>query len=113
MSHLLALLKDDVLIAILAHALIGASLVWDKVLLNNPGTKNLFSYVFWLGSMSVFGVILVPFGYNSPSFKVAALAFGAGVSTSSEFSFITKRSNVAKRQRRWLSWAAFRPSQPR
>jgi uncharacterized membrane protein len=79
MSHLLALLKDDVLIAILAHALIGASLVWDKVLLNNPGTKNLFSYVFWLGSMSVFGVILVPFGYNSPSFKVAALAFGAGV----------------------------------
>jgi drug/metabolite transporter (DMT)-like permease len=79
MSHLLALLKDGVLMAILAHALIGASLVWDKVLLNNPGTKNLFSYVFWLGSMSVFGVILVPFGYNSPSFKVAALAFGAGV----------------------------------
>ena len=79
MSHLLALLKDGVLMAILAHALIGASLVWDKVLLNNPGTKNLFSYVFWLGSMSVFGVILVPFGYNSPSFQVAALAFGAGV----------------------------------
>jgi len=79
MSHLPALLKDGVLMAILAHALIGASLVWDKVLLNNPGTKNLFSYVFWLGSMSVFGVILVPFGYNSPSFKIAALAFGAGV----------------------------------
>lgn len=79
MSHLLTLLQNSALMAIIAHALIGGSLVWDKVLLNNPGTRNLFSYVFWLGSMSVFGVILVPFGYNSPSFKLAALAFGAGV----------------------------------
>lgn len=71
--------KDSVLMAITAHGLIGLSLIWDKVLLSHPGTKNLFSYVFWLGSMSVFGVALVPFGYNSPSFPIAALAFGAGV----------------------------------
>jgi drug/metabolite transporter (DMT)-like permease len=76
---LLGLIKNGVFMAILAQALIGLSLVWDKVLLNNPGTKNLFSYVFWLGSMSVFGVILVPFGYNSPSFEIAAIAFAAGV----------------------------------
>lgn len=79
MPHWLHFAKNGVLMAITAHGLIGLSLIWDKVLLNNPGTKNLFSYVFWLGSMSVFGVILVPFGYNSPSFKIAALAFGAGV----------------------------------
>lgn len=75
----LHLLKDAALMAILAQGLIGISLVWDKVLLNNPGTKNLFSYVFWLGSMSVFGVLLVPFGYHSPSPKVAIIAFVTGV----------------------------------
>ena len=72
-------LKNAAFVAILAQGLIGVSLVWDKVLLNNPGTKNLFSYVFWLGSMSVFGVLLVPFGYNSPSIQVAAIAFVTGV----------------------------------
>ena len=79
MNHLHHVIRNGVFMAITAHALIGISLVWDKVLLNNPGTKNLFSYVFWLGSLSVFGVVLVPFGYNSPSFQLAALAFAAGV----------------------------------
>jgi hypothetical protein len=79
MTHMLDWVNNGLLMAIVAQGLIGVSLVWDKVLLNNPGTKNLFSYVFWLGSMSVFGVVLVPFGYNSPSFKVAGLAFAAGV----------------------------------
>jgi len=65
--------------AIVAHGLIGISLLWDKVLLKRRGTRNLFSYVFWLGAMSVFGVILVPFGYNSPSFTVIWMAFTAGV----------------------------------
>jgi uncharacterized membrane protein len=49
------------------------------VLLQRPGTRNLFSYVFWLGAMSVFGVLLVPFGYKTPSAEVVALAFIAGV----------------------------------
>lgn len=73
------LIKNGALMAVIAHGLIGISLVWDKVLLKRPGTKNLFSYVFWLGSLSVFGVILVPFGYKSASFAVIALAFGAGL----------------------------------
>jgi drug/metabolite transporter (DMT)-like permease len=71
--------KNGVFMAIAAHGLIGISLIWDKVLLRHPGTKNLFSYVFWMGSLSVFGVLLVPFGYNSPSFKLIVLAFAAGV----------------------------------
>src|SRR5215469_2849300 len=76
---MLDFIENGIFVAIIAHGLIGISLVWDKVLLNNPGTKNLFSYVFWLGSLSVLGVALVPFGYNSPSFQLAALAFAAGV----------------------------------
>ena len=71
--------KNGVFIAIIAHGLIGISLIWDKVLLKRPGTQNLISYVFWLGSLSVFGVVLVPFGYNSPSIRLMAIAFGAGV----------------------------------
>jgi drug/metabolite transporter (DMT)-like permease len=74
-----SILKNGAFMAIIAHGLIGISLVWDKVLLKRPGTQNLYSYVFWLGSISVFGVCLVPFGYNSPSFKLMAIAFGAGV----------------------------------
>ena len=70
--------KNGVLIAIVAHGLIGISLVWDKVLLKQRGTKNLFSYVFWLGAISIFGLVLIPFGYKSPSLKIIAIAFGAG-----------------------------------
>jgi uncharacterized membrane protein len=72
-------IKNGAFVAIIAQGLIGLSLVWDKVLLKHPGTQNLFSYVFWLGAMSVFGVCLVPFGYNSPSLKLTCIAFAAGV----------------------------------
>jgi uncharacterized membrane protein len=71
--------KNGALIAIIAEGLIGISLVWDKVLLKHPGTKNLFSYVFWLGALSIFGVILVPFGYKSPAVTLIGIAFLAGV----------------------------------
>ena len=71
--------QNGVFIAIIAHGLIGISLVWDKVLLKNPGTRNLVSYVFWLGAMSVFGVILVPFGYKGAPLSLIAIAFGAGI----------------------------------
>jgi uncharacterized membrane protein len=76
---LFSFLKSGVLMAIIAHGSIGLSLVWDKVLLERPGTRNLFSYVFWLGAMSIFGVLLVPFGYKTPGFGVICLAFIAGV----------------------------------
>jgi uncharacterized membrane protein len=71
--------QNGVFLAIIAHGLIGISLVWDKVLLKNPGTKNLASYVFWLGAISVFGVILVPFGYKGAPLSLIAIAFFAGV----------------------------------
>jgi drug/metabolite transporter (DMT)-like permease len=72
-------LHNGVLMAIVAHGLIGISLVWDKVLLKRPQTKNLASYVFWLGFISVFGLCLIPFGYTFPGYAMAGLAFGTGI----------------------------------
>ena len=69
---------NGVLIAIVAHGLVGLSLVWDKVLLRRKGMRNLASYVFWLGAISIFGVVLVPFGFRMPSGKVIVLALSAG-----------------------------------
>ena len=73
------LLTDGVFLAIIAHSLIGVSLVWDKILLEKPATKSLANYVFWLGSISIFGLLLIPFGFHMPSLKMAGLAVGAGI----------------------------------
>jgi drug/metabolite transporter (DMT)-like permease len=69
---------NGVLIAIVAHGLVGISLVWDKVLLKRKGMKSLASYVFWLGAISIFGLLLIPFGFHMPAAKTAVLALLAG-----------------------------------
>jgi uncharacterized membrane protein len=71
--------RNGIPVAILAHGLIGATLLWDKILLRQPETRNLFSYVFWLGFISIFGLALIPFGFQMPKVPVAALALGAGL----------------------------------
>ncbi len=70
---------NGILIAVIAHGLIGVSLVWDKVLLQKKETTNLLSYVFWLGAISVFGLVLLGFGFKMPSLKLAGLGFVAGI----------------------------------
>ncbi|MBV9759458.1 MAG: hypothetical protein JO340_02740 [Acidobacteriaceae bacterium] len=79
MNLIKSVVLNGVLIAIVGHGLIGISLIWDKVLLKRPATKNLASYVFWLGAISVFGLLLVPFGFRFPGWRVAAIAFTAGL----------------------------------
>jgi uncharacterized membrane protein len=79
MESIKEIILNGVLIAIVAHGLIGISLIWDKVLLQKRGTQNLVSYVFWLGAISVFGLVLIPFGFKLPHFSVAAMGFTAGV----------------------------------
>lgn len=74
-----SILLNGILIAVIAHGLIGVSLVWDKVLLQKRETKNLLSYVFWLGAISVFGLVLLGFGFKWPGVKLAGLGFAAGV----------------------------------
>jgi len=71
--------SNGILVAVIAHGLTGMSLLWDKVLLTRPETKNLPSYVFWLGAISLFGLILALFGFHMPPAKIAALGFCAGV----------------------------------
>lgn len=70
---------NGVLIAIVAHGLIGISLVWDKVLLQERGTRNLASFVFWLGAISFFGLALLPFGFKIPAWDAPVLGFLAGL----------------------------------
>lgn len=74
-----SIVLNGVLIAVIAHGLIGISLVWDKALLERRETQNLLSYVFWLGIISVFGLILIPFGFHFPPWQYAGLGFAAGV----------------------------------
>lgn len=69
---------NGVMIAIVAHGLIGLSLVWDKVLLKRKGTRDLSFYVFWLGAISIFGLLLIPFGFRMPPAHIAILALLAG-----------------------------------
>lgn len=76
--HIIPFANNGVFVALIAHGLIGISLVWDKVLLKQPETTNLISYVFWLGAISIFGLILVLFGFTMPPLWVAALAFATG-----------------------------------
>jgi drug/metabolite transporter (DMT)-like permease len=66
-------------IAVVAHLLIGGSLVWDKVLLGRPKLQSVVNYVFWLGAMSVFGVLLAVLGFHWPSGSVMLLGFVAGL----------------------------------
>jgi uncharacterized membrane protein len=79
MGILKGVASNGVLIATLAHALVGISLVGDKVLLNRRLTQNLAAYVFWLGAISVFGLALIPFGFQKPELRWAALGFAAGL----------------------------------
>jgi drug/metabolite transporter (DMT)-like permease len=73
------MLRNGVLIALLANSLIGISLVWDKVLLRRPATRSVAGYVFWLGAMSIFGLALAPFGFHMPGARPALLGFGTGI----------------------------------
>ncbi|HZS57262.1 MAG TPA: hypothetical protein VFA65_22875 [Bryobacteraceae bacterium] len=79
MNTLKALALNGAFLAIVAHALIGISLLWDKVLLKKPGTQNLLSYVFWLGAISIFGLVLLGLGFHMPQLRIAGLAFAAGL----------------------------------
>jgi drug/metabolite transporter (DMT)-like permease len=75
----LSFVHDGVFVAIIAHGLIGITLVWDKILLRQPETRNLVSYVFWLGFISIFGLVLIFFGFHIPAAPVIGIAFGAGL----------------------------------
>src|SRR5690242_4162729 len=75
----LGFVRNGVFIAIIANGLIGISLVWDKILLRRPETRNLVSYVFWLGAISIFGLLLIPFGFQRAGWSTVALGLLTGI----------------------------------
>ena len=75
----LGFVRNGAFIAIIANGLIGISLVWDKILLKKPETRNLVSYVFWLGAISIFGLLLAPFGFHWPRLSIVVLALSTGI----------------------------------
>jgi drug/metabolite transporter (DMT)-like permease len=79
LTSLLSFFSNGVTIAAMAHTVIGLSLIWDKVLLERPETKNVINYTFWLGAMSILGLCLIPFGFHWPGANVFWIAFTAGI----------------------------------
>jgi drug/metabolite transporter (DMT)-like permease len=77
-KEILAFFQQGMLVAVIAHGLIGVTLVWDKILLKEPQTKNMPAFIFWLGAISIFGLILIFFGFQMPPLHIAALALAAG-----------------------------------
>jgi uncharacterized membrane protein len=77
-KDILAFFQQGMLVAVIAHGLIGVTLIWDKILLKEPQTKNMPAFIFWLGAVSIFGLILIFFGFQMPPLHIAALALGAG-----------------------------------
>ena len=72
-------LESGIFIAIVAHFLIGASLVWDKILLGETEKQSVVNYVFWLGAISIFGCIVGAFGMKMPSVGLLLIALAAGI----------------------------------
>ncbi len=79
MSSFQSFILNGIFVAIVAHGLIGISLVWDKVLLKKQGMKNLLSYVFWLGAISVFGLVAAFFGFKLPQLRYVGMGSAAGL----------------------------------
>lgn len=72
------ILASGVFIAIVAHFLVGASLVWDKILLKETEQQSVVNYVFWLGVISIFGCIVGVFGMKMPTLSMLLIALAAG-----------------------------------
>lgn len=71
-------LQSGVFIAIIAHFLIGLSLLWDKIILKQTNTASVVNFVFWMGAISIFGCIVGVFGMELPSVGMFLIALAAG-----------------------------------
>jgi len=72
------LLQNGILIAIVAHFMIGVSLLWDKILLKQTNTQSVMNFVFWMGAISIFGCIVGVFGMKLPSVGMFLIALASG-----------------------------------
>lgn len=70
--------ENGVLIAAVAQAMVGLTLVWDKVLLKQTHSQSVVNYVFWLGAIGIFGCIVGVFGMRMPTPQMAAIGLASG-----------------------------------
>lgn len=86
-----------VYLAVLAYFISAAAFIVDKYLLSSTISRPL-AYAFWAAILSVFAVVLIPFGVHWPSLSYAllSLAVGASFFFGLLFLYITlKRSDVS------------------
>lgn len=65
------------LLAIFAYLLSSIVSITDKFLVSK-GMKDPVAYSFYVGILSVFAVILIPFGFSVPPMKILAIALASG-----------------------------------
>lgn len=70
--------ENGVFIAAVAQAMVGVTLVWDKVLLKQTHSKSVVNYIFWLGAIGIFGCIVGIFGLKKPSLGIALVGLASG-----------------------------------
>lgn len=72
------LLENGVFIAAIAQAMVGLTLVWDKVLLKQTHSQSVVNYVFWLGAIGIFGCLVGVFGLKMPAPGIALIGLTSG-----------------------------------
>lgn len=66
-----------IFLAILAYLISAVVSITDKFLVSK-GMKDPVAYSFYVGILSIFVVILIPFGFSVPPFKILAIALASG-----------------------------------
>jgi drug/metabolite transporter (DMT)-like permease len=67
-----------IIVAFIAQIFIGASLVFDKVLLKSKATAATLTYVFWIGILEGSAALLIPFGFHFPALNIVLLSLLTG-----------------------------------
>jgi len=67
-----------IIIAVIGNLFIGASLVFDKIFLKDKVSGNVLNYVFWIGLLNGFGLLLLPFGFHAPTLAILTRSLLAG-----------------------------------
>lgn len=70
---------NGIVLAIVGNLILGISLIFDKIFLRDRVTGSTLTYIFWIGILNVFGLLVAPFGFLVPDTNTILLSFGAGI----------------------------------
>lgn len=66
-------------IAIIAYFLVAMEVILDKFMLTSKRVSHPSIYAFYVGMMSLFALVMIPFGFHIVSFAQAMLSFASGI----------------------------------